>query len=91
MIESEGEVNSGCRSTRRDPPVIAFAFDHRTQSSAVWQRVRGPRCRNLKFQRESPLSPYTVDLGCVALKVVVEVEGEHHQTDGGKVYDKVGD
>ena len=53
--------------------------------------VRGRRCRNQKFRREYPIPPYTADFCCVALKLIVEIDGEHHQTDEGKAYDAAHD
>ena len=54
----------------------------------VWQMVRGRRCCGEKFRREYSIGPYTVDFVCVALKLVVEVDGEHHFTDEGIRHDK---
>ena len=50
--------------------------------------LRNRRCRNQKFRREYTIAPYTVDFCCVALKLVVEVDGEEHQTDEGRHYDQ---
>ena len=81
------------RSTgsRRDRDAIAFARDQRAQSNefsqAVWQIVRNRSCRNQKFRREYTIGPYTADFCCVALKLIVEVDGEHHQTEEGREHD----
>jgi very-short-patch-repair endonuclease len=32
----------------------------------------------LKFRRQHPIGPYFADFACVARKLVVEVDGEHH-------------
>ena len=50
--------------------------------------VRSRRCRDQKFRREYPIPPYTVDFCCVAVKLIVEVDGEHHQTDEGRLHDQ---
>ena len=34
-----------------------------------------------KFRREYPIPPYTADFCCVALKLIVELDGEHHQAE----------
>jgi len=72
------------RRSRREPDAIAFARDQRTRANefanAVWQIVRHRGCRNQKFRREFPIPPYTADFCCIALKLIVEVDGEHHQT-----------
>ena len=50
--------------------------------------LRNRRCRNQKFRREYPIPPYIVDLCCVSLKLIIEVDGEHHQTDEGRQHDQ---
>jgi len=50
--------------------------------------LRNRRCRNQKFRREYPIPPHTVDFCCVALKLIIEVDGEHHQTDEGRKHDQ---
>ena len=88
-------MNSSSRSKRRDPEVIAFARDQRSRvnefAQDVWQMLRSRRCRNQKFRREYPIPPYTADFCCVALKLDIEIDGEHHQTDEGKTHDEARD
>ena len=80
------------RHSSRDPDAIAFARDQRVCANefarAVWQTVRNRGCRNQKFRREDPIPPYTADFCCVALKLILEVDGEHHQTDEEREHDK---
>ena len=69
-----------------------FARNQRVSANefarAVWQMVRNRRCRNQKFRREYPIPPYTADFCCVAWKLILEVDGEHLQTDEGREHDK---
>ena len=80
------------RRFQRDHHAIRFARNQRATvnefAQDVWQMLRNRRCRNQKFRREYPIPPYTVDSCCVALKLIVEVDGEHHQTDQGSRYDQ---
>ncbi len=32
----------------------------------------------VKFRRQHPIGPYFADFACVAKKLVVEIDGEHH-------------
>ena len=84
--------SSSSRRSQRNPDAIAFARDQRGRANefahAVWQIVRHRRCRNQKFRREYPIPPYTTDFCCVALKLIVEVDGEHHQTEEGREHDE---
>ena len=87
-------MTSRSRSTRRsrDPDVIAFARDRRVRANefaqAVWQIVRKRQCRNQKFRREYPIPPYTADFCCVALRLIVEIDGAPHQTREGREHDE---
>jgi len=80
------------RNSSREPDAIAFARDQRVRANefarAVWQIVRNRGCRNQKFRREYPIPPSTADFCCLALKLIVEVDGEHQQTDEGREHDK---
>ncbi|WP_158222502.1 endonuclease domain-containing protein [Rhodopirellula sp. MGV] len=76
----------------RDPDSISFARDQRARANEfankVWQMVRARRCCGEKFRREYPIDPYCTDFCCVALKLVIEVDGEHHFTEEGRAYDQ---
>jgi very-short-patch-repair endonuclease len=80
------------RRSQRDPKAIAFARDqgsHANEFATVrWQIVRNRGCRNQKFRREFPIPPYTADFCCVALKLIIEVDGEQHQTEEGRERDE---
>ena len=90
----QGRSRSSKRS-QRNPDAIAFARDQRGRANefahAVWQIVRNRQCRNQKFRREYPIPPYTADFCCVALRLIVEVDGEHHQTEEGRQRDELRD
>ena len=45
---------------------------------AVWELLRAHRIGGLKFRRQHPIGPYFADFACVARKLVVEIDGEHH-------------
>ena len=85
------ERSHATQRCRRDPEAITFARDQRTRSNEfaqdVWQMVRNRRCRGLKFRREHPIPRYTADFCCVALKLIIEVGGEHHQSEAGQKRD----
>ncbi len=79
----------------RDPDAIAFARDQRQQANEfanlVWEMVRNRRCRAQKFRREYPIPPYTADFCCVALKLIIEIDGEDHYTETGRKRDQCRD
>ncbi len=86
------------RNTERSPrypEAIAFVQDQRARSNEfawdAWDMVRDRRCRGQKFRREHPIPPYTADFSCVALKLIIEVDGEAHQSVAGRSRDEARD
>ncbi len=79
------------RSQARSTQAIEFARTQRQQSNefaeTVWQWVRNRRILGMKFRREYPIPPFTVDFCCVELKLVLEVDGKSHFTDDGRKLD----
>ena len=49
-----------------------------TPEDILWQALRGRRLAGLKFRRQEPISPYTVDFLCSEEKLIVEVDGPSH-------------
>ena len=45
--------------------------------------VRSTQILGQKFRREYPIGPYTVDFVCLAIKLVIEVDGCDHLTEDG--------
>jgi len=75
----------------RNSKAVAFARQQRAEanefSAHVWELVRNRRCLKQKFRREHPIPPYTADFCCVELKLIVEIDGQHHLTEEGKEHD----
>jgi very-short-patch-repair endonuclease len=46
----------------------------------VWSALRGNRVMGLKFRRQVPIGPYVVDFFCLALGLVIEIDGDDHAT-----------
>lgn len=53
----------------------------------LWYELRDLKASGLKFRRQSPIGPYIADFVCFEPKVVVEVDGDHHETDAGTRHD----
>ncbi|MBI4952783.1 MAG: DUF559 domain-containing protein [Myxococcales bacterium] len=45
---------------------------------ALWQLLRGRQLEHAKFRRQQPLGRFIVDFFCEAARLVVEVDGGHH-------------
>ncbi|AYO86206.1 DUF559 domain-containing protein [Methylobacterium brachiatum] len=46
-----------------------------------WQQVRAGRFHGLKFRRQVPIPPYIADFLCASARLIVELDGEPHETD----------
>ena len=42
--------------------------------------LRGRQLNGLKFRRQHPVEPYIVDFYCVEAKLVIELDGESHNS-----------
>lgn len=48
----------------------------------VWGMLRSGRLGGLKFRRQHPIGPYTVDFYCHEIGLVIEVDGASHEDRG---------
>jgi len=73
-----------------DPLLLEFSKSmHHTVTDAeslMWQLLRARSFMNLKFHRQHVIKLYIVDFYCHELGLVIELDGCHHNTDGGKEY-----
>ena len=76
------------RRSARSEDAISFAREQRRMSNefarTLWEWLRSRRCSGQKFRREYPIPPYTADFCCVGLKLIIEVDGQHHMDDSGR-------
>jgi len=56
--------------------------------AALWQRIRGKKLNGFKFRRQHPVDYYIVDFYCHEGKLVIEVDGEIHEQNDNRDYDK---
>jgi very-short-patch-repair endonuclease len=59
--------------------------------SLLWYELRELKSAGIKFRRQCPIGPYIVDFACLAVKLIVEVDGDLHEHDKGKRHDAVRD
>ncbi|RME51571.1 MAG: endonuclease domain-containing protein [Caldilineae bacterium] len=57
--------------------------------AALWQRLRNRQLHGLKFRRQHPIGRFIVDFYCAEKRLVVEIDGEIHETQ--REYDTVRD
>ena len=76
----------------RDPKPIKFARTLRKNESdaerKLWSKLRSRQFENLKFRRQHPIGKYIVDFVSIEKKIVIEVDGGHHNESGNVENDK---
>jgi very-short-patch-repair endonuclease len=88
LLPSPTGRGAGGESRRRLPKAplpqetIAFARTlRREQTDAetlMWMLLRDRRLHGMKFRRQHPVPPYTLDFYCHPLKLAVELDGSQH-------------
>lgn len=53
----------------------------------LWYELRTLKSEGFKFRRQVPIGPYIVDFVCLSAKLVVEVDGDLHETASAKRHD----
>ena len=72
-----------------------FAKDQRSLSTCAealfWSQLREGRLSGHKFKRQVPITPYIVDFLCPSARLIVELDGEPHETAEGRKRDAARD
>jgi len=70
----------------------AYGRDNRkapTEAEDVmWQALRNRQLGGHKFRRQHPIGMFIADFVCISAKLVVEIDGEYHQSPGQIEYDE---
>ena len=54
----------------------------------LWSRLRARQLEGFRFRRQHPVAPYIADFACVAMKLIVEVDGGTHGTPDEIAHDR---
>jgi len=46
---------------------------------ALWNVLRNRQLAGYKFRRQTPIGPFFVDFVCMERRLVIEVDGSHHE------------
>lgn len=57
------------------------------QEVALWDCLKGSRLGH-KFQRQHSIGNFIADFYCPSKKLVIEIDGNQHNTEEARVYDK---
>jgi len=53
----------------------------------LWQHLRNRQLGHAKFVRQEPIGPFIADLVCRKAMLVIEIDGETHDTPEQQAYD----
>jgi very-short-patch-repair endonuclease len=53
----------------------------------LWEYLKEKKLDNLRFRRQHPIFQYIADFYCHEVKLVVELDGEVHESEENKKYD----
>ncbi|MCB1458136.1 MAG: endonuclease domain-containing protein [Nitratireductor sp.] len=56
--------------------------------AAMWDLLREFRARGARFRRETPIGPYIADFAWLSKKIIIEVDGDSHETAAGIAHDR---
>lgn len=54
----------------------------------LWEMLRSRRCGGCKFRRQHPVKEFILDFYCHSYLLGIEVDGEVHENDAAKEYDR---
>ena len=54
----------------------------------LWEALKNNQLDGLKFRRQHPIHLYIADFYCHKLKLVIEIDGEYHNSQEQKLIDK---
>ena len=78
--------------TRIEPAQIASAKTLRRNMTngekRLWRELKDfKRHYNIHVRKQAPIGPYVADFAIHELKLIIEVDGEHHFTETGQIQD----
>ena len=87
-VVSEANLEGSLAHSNIAPKIRQRAKKLRTQrtkaEAAMWNMLRDLRPLGARFRRETPIGPYIADVAWLSARVIVEVDGDSHETDAGR-------
>ena len=53
----------------------------------LWEELKGKKMMGLRFRPQHPIDIFIVDFYCHPIKLVIEIDGEYHQSKEQSDYD----
>jgi very-short-patch-repair endonuclease len=79
MAQRSNTLQQFARSMRHQPT---------RAEDRIWSLLRGRRLDGYKFRRQCPVGPYIADFICLELRMIIEMDGEHHRGVDAHGYDE---
>ena len=54
----------------------------------LWDLLRNKKLKGLKFRRQHKIGNYVADFCCLGKKLVIELDGRHHEEEKYKIQDE---
>jgi very-short-patch-repair endonuclease len=91
-VVSEANREGFLAHSNIDPKTRQRAKKLRTEmtkaEAAMWNMLRDLRPLGARFRRETPIGPYIADFAWLSARIIVEVDGDSHETDAGRYHDE---
>ena len=55
----------------------------------LWDKLKSNKFHGLKFRRQHPIHKYIADFYCHKLKLIIEIDGDYHNSSEQKSYDNL--
>jgi len=88
-IFNKGNLNNSDFHLPYNPQLVSRAKQLRQNPTPAEKKLWQGYLRTFQFRvlRQRPINHFIVDFYCAALKLVIEIDGESHFTQQGRVYD----
>ena len=87
--KAPGYINSSVEEWKK---TIAFAKQNRKEAiveeDIIWQEIRNRNIAGFKIRRQHPIAGYIPDFVCLEKRLIVEIDGEYHNDEEQKIFDK---
>lgn len=78
----EGVLKSRMKKSREQIALARGLRQKQTDAEKVlWLRLKNKQLEGVKFQRQQPIGPYIVDFASLQSKLIIEIDGGHHNEE----------
>ena len=86
-VRGRGEHHAVRKAVKQTERARNLRREQTDAESALWGQLRNKRLHGLKFRRQQPVGSYVVDFVSLETRLVVEVDGGHHDQPDVRITD----